>query len=491
MAWAAALYTFSKRVNSTKIPSSGSLHSCTANAPLDVLAPRLRFNLAGGAAANPSAYNYCQVQEFGRYYWIDKWIWEDGLWTAVCSVDPLASWRTQILGSSKYILRAAANSSGTTIVNNTYIDNLYPPQATPDIVEYQQTSPWTGLTDINSGSFVVGIIGLGATRYYAASVAELGSFLSVVLADDFYTHFLNVLGLDTLYPEAKIAVNPIQYISTIRYYPFSISGGSSPTVLPYGPLDLNTVTSGSVSLHPLPTFGNITGSLIWNKMLAAWPEHPEASTRGYWLDNAPWASYHIFFPPWGIIPLDPGIVCSVDQIRASWGVDVKNGLGSLDIFGFTMGAGTSNHISRTMAQIGIDFPVSNIQTPGVGLLSFMGTALGAISNATSNNGNPYFAAAGGISNAVGDAIQGQVPRVSTVAGVGSTAAMYGTPALQAVFYRPAPEDVVENGRPVMAYDTVSHYSGFIKVSDGEIAAPAYPEELNSIASYLTGGVFIE
>lgn len=493
MAFNVSLFQFAKRKNSTAIPGSGTtgqLVSCTANGALDHLRPELRFNFSGGVGNNPTNYNYAYIPSFGRYYYIDKWTCQDGVWIAALSVDALASWRAAIRASSKYILRAHQTAAGADVVNDQYIDTRYPPRSVPTIIEAQKTSPWTGLTDINTGTFVVGIIGLGATRYYAASVSELSSFLSVVLADDFYTHFLNVLGLDTLYPEAKIAVNPIQYISTIRYYPFAISGGAAPAVLPYGPLDLNTVSQNSISLHPLATFGNVTGTLTWNKMLAGWPEHPDASTRGLWLDNSPWASYHVFFPPWGIIPLDPGIVCTVNQIIASWGVDVKTGLGSLDIYGFDGQTGR-NHISRTMAQIGIDFPVSNIQTPGVGLLSFMGTALGAISNATSNNGNPYFAAAGGIANAVGDAIQGQVPRVSTVAGVGSTAAMYGTPALQAVFYRPAPEDIVENGRPVMAYATISSYSGYMVVSDGDISAAATPEELSTISGYLTGGFFNE
>lgn len=489
MAWAAVLYTFSKRVNSTKRPSSGSSYSCTANAPLDVLAPRLRFNLAGGAAANPSAYNYCQVSEFGRYYWIDRWIWEDGLWTAVCSVDPLASWRTQILGSTKYILRAAADSGGTAIVNNDYIDNRYPAQSKPDVVEYTKTSPWTGLTDASNGSFVVGIVGKGSTRYYKASVAEMETFLSIILDDAFYSRVLNVLGLDTLYPEAKIAINPLQYISAIRYYPFSITGDFPLAATPFGPVTLSSTSPDNVHLHPLPTLGNITGSLIWTQPMVPAQLHPDAGTRGWWLNNAPWSNYHLFFPPWGIIPLDPGIMCTTQSITAQWGVDVKTGGAALDIYGFTSAQGRV-HLCRSMAQLGIDFPVANIQTPGYGLVSFMATALGA-AGSVAGGSDPYLATAGGIAHAVGDAIAGQIPRLSMISSVGSTVALYGTPALQAVYYRPAPEDRVENGRPIMAYDTVSNYSGYIEVSDGEISAPAYPEELNSIASYMTGGVFIE
>ena len=491
MAWTAVLYTFSKRINSSKLPSGGASYSCTSNEPLDVLAPRLRFNLPGGATANPSAYNYCYVQSFGRYYWIDKWIFVDGLWTAQCSVDPLASWRSEIRGSTKYILRAAAYANGNPVTNGYYIDNKYPSKSEPDIIDFTQSTPWVGLANTSNSYFIIGIIGKGATRYYGASLANMANLLNIVLDDNFYTEFLNVLGLSTLYPEAKIAVNPLQYISSIRWYPFPIPGSWLTDPVPYGPITIPMVGTGSVQLSPLPTMTPITGTITWNKMTLVNFGHPDAAARGAWLNNAPWSSYHLFVPPWGIIPLDSGVVCGVDQIKAAWSVDVASGLGVLDVYGFVAGDGYTVHLCRAVSQIGVDFPVANIQTPGYGLASFMSTVLGVAGSVMSGKGDPYLAAAGGIANAVGDAIAGQVPRLSMVSSVGSSSALYGTPALQAVYYRPAPEDIAENGRPVMQLATVSDYSGFMQVSDGEVAAAAYPEELNAISGYLTGGWFNE
>lgn len=47
---------------------------------------------------NPSSYNYCYIQEFGRYYFItDITSVRNGLWRIDCSVDVLMSFRTQIL----------------------------------------------------------------------------------------------------------------------------------------------------------------------------------------------------------------------------------------------------------------------------------------------------------------------------------------------------------------------------------------------------------
>lgn len=492
MAFTATLYTFAKRKNSTAIPSGGTDTTCTANAELDHLRPELKFNFTGGVGNNPTAYNYCRIPAFGRYYYIDKWSCVDGVWVASLSVDAMASWRQQIKNSNKYILRAHKLASGADVTNNLYLDNRYPSRAEPVVNDYIKTSPWEGLSDGTKITFVIGIIGKGSTKYYSATVAELEHFLDVILADDFYTRFLNVLGLDTLYPEAKIAVNPLQYISTIRLYPFQFGGDWPPTSIPYGPIVLTGPTGAdTIHLHPLPSLVTINGTLTWKRSpLELNIQHPDADTRGLWLNASPWSSYHIFFPPWGIVPLDAGIVHACGTISANYRLDIKTGSATLDIIGFSSGSSGYHHLGRLIAQLGVDFPVANIQTPGYGLASFMATALGAASS-IHGGADPYLATAGGIASAVGDAIAGQVPRVSMISNVGSSAELNGNPTFQACYYRPAPEDIAENGRPVMQYAQVSSYQGYMEVSDGDISAAATPDELSTIAGYLTGGFFNE
>lgn len=495
MAFSVSLFQFAKRKNSTAIPGSGTTGqsvSCTANGALDHLRPELRFNFSGGVGNNPTNYNYAYIPAFGRYYYIDKWTCQDGVWIAALSVDALASWRTAIRASSKYILRAHKTAAGADVVNNVYLDNRYPAKAEPVIEDYTKTTPWSGLSSTSDISFVVGIVGTGATRYYSASVSEMEHFLSIVLADGFYSRFLNILGLDTLYPEAKIAINPLQYISTIRVYPFTITGGFPESHIPYGPVQLGGPgQTDDVHLHPLPSMGRITGTLTWNRSPAELNiQHPQAATRGSWLNAAPWSTYHIFFPPWGIVPLDSGVVHACGTISATWGVDIKSGSASLDIIGFSSGSQGFHHLGRMIAQLGIDFPVANIQTAGYGIVSALSTVLGAASS-VAGGANPYLAAAGGIATAVGDAIQGQIPRMSMISSVGSTAALFGTPTFQCCYRLAADEDLPENGRPVMAYATISSYSGYMVVSDGDISAAATPEELSTISGYLTGGFFNE
>ena len=116
-------YTFSKRINSTAQPTGGTLHTVTLKTPSSVMTPTI--SLVWSGSGSPAAYNYAYISDYGRYYWVSNWTFSDRQWTATLNVDVLASYKTQIGGSSKYILRAADSSawSGSLEV----LDTSYPP----------------------------------------------------------------------------------------------------------------------------------------------------------------------------------------------------------------------------------------------------------------------------------------------------------------------------------------------------------------------------
>ena len=57
-----------------------------------ILSPEIKIE----SAANLSAYNYCYIPEFGRYYFAEFKIIRTGLWTVSCSVDVLMSYKDGI-----------------------------------------------------------------------------------------------------------------------------------------------------------------------------------------------------------------------------------------------------------------------------------------------------------------------------------------------------------------------------------------------------------
>ena len=119
MAFRVNLFKFSKRSNSTLRPSgTGTAADCEVHEPVNIMAPVMKFNLS-----SPITYNYMYVQTWDRYYWIDSWTYNNGIWDATCSIDPLASWRNSIGNMTEYVLRSAYN------FDSEIMDTTYPLQA--------------------------------------------------------------------------------------------------------------------------------------------------------------------------------------------------------------------------------------------------------------------------------------------------------------------------------------------------------------------------
>lgn len=84
-------FSFSKKMNSTSQPSGGLVTSCDLKRGTDVLNPQIIIN-----RRDMSNYNYAYIPAFSRYYWINNWSVDGGLWYGALSVDALASWKAEI-----------------------------------------------------------------------------------------------------------------------------------------------------------------------------------------------------------------------------------------------------------------------------------------------------------------------------------------------------------------------------------------------------------
>ena len=100
------LYTISKRKNSTGLPT-GSPYTitCVLKENTDVLSPSFLLQ------DKPTlAYNYLEWQ--GLYYWINDITYEtNNLWRIDCSIDVLASYRTDILATSCFLEYASGGNT--------------------------------------------------------------------------------------------------------------------------------------------------------------------------------------------------------------------------------------------------------------------------------------------------------------------------------------------------------------------------------------------
>ena len=97
---------FAKKENSTKQPASGTLTLGVQGVfkePCSVLNPVLRIERFALDAV-PYDYNYARYVDGNRYYFIEDWVWADGLWEVHMKEDVLATFKTAIGNQSEYVL---------------------------------------------------------------------------------------------------------------------------------------------------------------------------------------------------------------------------------------------------------------------------------------------------------------------------------------------------------------------------------------------------
>lgn len=501
MAFNVSFYQFSKRQNSTATPTgSGQTFACLANEPLNVLEPVIRLELAYTTSIPISVYNYARIPNFERWYWVTGWTLVDGLWEARLRVDPLASWKTQIGSNSCYVYRSSYS------YDLNVIDTMYPTVNRVRKLQISVPKIWTvggqnaAGQAADTGVYVLGIAGTNGTRFYAFDPAYLRTFLAYIFSNTFYEQVLGTFGAQE-YPEAKVAVNPMQFITSAYYVPiglidagyWGIRHEDAINHIPVGPVMVPPAADFSNQrCYPLPD--NATSASIFDIDTTAGDfQHPQADERGRWLNLAPYTSYRLFYPPFGLIELDPAEINSHDNLRIRVTLDARCCQVMLEVQVYDTAANIRT-IYRCTGSFGVQIPVSNVIQPGTGTLQPLLTAGagilgGAASMASGSIGGGLLAMAQGVEGAVGQAVQGQIPHLSTMGGPGSTAAMDGTPKLYVTQWYMANDDLAGRGRPLMAVRQLSGIPGYIQADADELSVACTETELEEIRAAVSGGFF--
>ena len=455
------LYAFSKEVNSTKQPSgSGTTYQCQSNASFDIIAPRLPLNI--GAAANPTGYNYCKVPAWNRYYWINRWAFEGGLWVAYCSVDPLASWKTQIGLTSAYVLRSAYASDGR------IPDHMYPTKSAPTVIDVAITKDWADADlDYSEGRFVVGTIGTnGATTYAALTPAEFVQFATKAFTDVYDAAKVGQTWM------TKAIFDPMQYLSSVTWFPFDLTGASGRAQDIY----LGYWFTGIRGLA-LQTTREYTHTVTL-------PKHPQRGSRGSFLDAAPYSNYILDLRPFGRIELKSDLLAGSSTITISYIVDWISGQAILRV---SNSSGVP--IAVQQAQLGVTVQISQV------LRDYIGGALGMVGAGLQTglslvSGNIPGAIAG-VSSAIGNAVNTMQPDVTTSGLNSGFSSLEGSWHLIGTFYELAAEDNAHRGRPLCQVRQLSTLPGYQICTDTDVSLPATRAEIDAIRGYLESGYYFE
>lgn len=450
------LYRIGKKLNSTRLPSGTPLSlQCLAKSKLDIINPIIYIS-----HSNPTEFNYARIEILDRYYFINKWSYSEGLWYAELNVDVLASFKSGIGGNNEYIIRSS-NS-----YNLDLVDNFYPTKSATAIVRDTIDSDW----DIANGSYIVTIIGQGLSTHYLIYEDDLNGLFRYLFSDD----YLDALypSWHTLMPELRTQVNPLQYISSIKWIPFRVTFSNIVTQIPVGyvmcPCDAMLIPANSIR------------TIVDNFTLQ---RHPQES-RGRYLNKSPYTTYTLFYPPFGLIELDSDIMANSSTLRLAVEVDMRVGKATLTV-SVDEDFNRFKVVTWLHSDLSVEVEFSQIVRSAPSMLSVIKPitqllALNPVGSITASIG------------AIGDGTSAMTPSAKSYGSDGARNSFGNSITMIYTFKEIAQEDLANNGRPLCERRNIGNTGGYMIIDKPiPVITGATENELNMIIDFMKGGFYYE
>lgn len=477
MSFNATFYQFSKKKNSTKVPSSGgTTYAIEILEPSTILSPVIRLK-----TSNPVNFNYCRIPTYDRYYFVTDWTSDHNTWIAHLSVDVLATWKTDILNSSQYVLRSASKT------NLSIPDSVYPVTSKRTVQSLYVDNP-IRLTSGTKVDYVLGVLNFDGTsnskingiQYLVLTESQMQSFIYSMLTQDYYgiDSALTLLGFNSALMHALI--NPAQYIVESYILPHSAMGSiniSEPKLGPWALPNVDACKAISDGYSYNTTTFSGTAFVI--------PAHPQTQTHGIYLNSTPYSHHVLHAGPFGDIPLDFVPAETQPTIKYSIKMDFKGNCQLL------LMDNDLNILVSSYANASVPIPIIATSDKSMQGISAIGSE---ISSGITSFGMSLASSSGRLTNALVDFIP-SIDSSGINAGVLSINQEW---FLTSEFYDVA-GNVVEGGgiatnivgSPLCEAVLLSTLSGYCLCDQVAISLPAYEQEIDQIISYLSSGFFIE
>lgn len=500
---------FYKKKNSTKRPVVGGLVDRqivqgNLKEPCSILHPVVSFQAPIQTNMHDDFFRYAYIPAFSRYYWVKDWTWNNGLWVCSMEVDVLATYRGDIGEQTEYILRT---DSSTSDFNGAISDRMYPATTDFDVQNVAYTTPYGIGDSISNGTYVVGIIAgantategsVGAVAYYAMTVTEFSKLRQVLFGEEGLEDMglIEIIQSVATWKETdmtenifKTMYNPYQYIVSCTWFPVGKTDmvGAQQTGIKVGWWMYDSLSGKKLT--------QFTGVFNWGTQHV--PNHPQAPTRGKYLNYAPYTKVTLW-GKFGSIPIDTSYIEVGDYVTVLDTVDFITGQCLTQVFVSDNPQATGRvQINKTeymlgvpiqLAQIGRDYlgAVTSAVDAGVkaaegGVRGFLaGGAVGAVVGAIGSAGG-----------AIANTIETAMPQMMTSGINGSFISIGVGTIMTVIHYVIVDEDIAHKGRPLCEMRRIDTLTGFVLCGDGEIDLNAYDEEREAVSRFLLTGFFWE
>lgn len=465
---------FSKRKNSTKIPSGlGTEIDVYLKEDSSIDNPSIVLK------GNATNIDYAYIQTFGKYYFVGSPIMlTNGTTQYDLEEDVLATHKSDI-GSTKAFIAYSSTGYDADI-----IDSRITVKTTKTIVKHEVTPTIfddTGCYILTVANTVGGVNGF-CTSYVCtkATIQACASFLMGLDIDDrliksIYNPFDSIISCIWL----PLNCNTIQtsYCSAAEHVRFGDlicdGNGGRPTINSF-PLSV-----------PLYTSIELIGAFS--------PVYDDFRTV------QPYTTYSLYIPYYGLIDLNASDVRNVvDNLNICFAVDIATGDMTVGINALAI----PGWIQTITCNIGVNCPIAQTSTNTTGTLASIGGTAGGVAGAV----------IAGVSGNVPGAIVGSMGALFSAANTALSYCQRGMSVRGGVNGRSMvplgknfvlievaqdtedPDDldyIAKYGRPVGIVDTISSYSGYVQCENASIDIAGDNYERDSINSYLNSGFYYE
>lgn len=470
----ATIYHFSKDNRSTARPTGGtSITGIVFKENTSRENPILKITKE--ALNNDYEWNYINI--LGNYYYINDIVFlNNDIFELHCSIDVLATYKTEIEASTQYIVRSthAADKNG-------FIpDNAYP-MTNNFSTEHTIAGDHTWF-NANMGTAVIGVLGPNAgdtTTYYEMSTSALESLIVALYGID-VTQQLSIatieLGL------LKTLYDPIKYMTSCILLPYTFSGTGNTTTIHTGYIDLAT---GSVPVRKI----NSNEDRVFTATIS-YSNHTQAATRGNYLNNSPYTQRLLTVMPFGTFNID----CSKlndyqNKIRLQATTNKSDGNTILEVYTIPNStSGIHNTLFWSNAQLGVHVPLYQSDSIFKQTFSLLGQQTSVVSSALTGN---FAAIPGSCAQWINTVNTAHAPEVHMVGGSSGSfiVTSNNVPTLDSTFYEVVP---IDNNLGYMVCDNkvLGNMSGFNICQNSRIALNAPSVDIEAVKNYMNSGIII-
>ena len=487
-------YNLTKRENSTLRPSGAyTEYECFLKSDTSVINPDILIDFADQQNPQPHvSFNYAYIPDFGRYYFIaDQRSVSGLLWEYSLNCDVLATYKTQIGNYNFYILRSS------NVFNGRVIDTYYPVLTQFTQTIKQLATPWPHETidgaipeyiSVTKGCFIIGVVGIpqasgygnyGSIKYLAVKYSQMNTLIQQ-LTDNTIISSNGFDVNDASLSLQKSLINPLSYIKSCQWVPFDYDDVTG--------TEMSTVTIWTWSLN-IPC-KLVTGlPMMFSRSEFTIDPHPQAQSRGWYLNASPYTQLELYYPPFGMISLDTMELIDTVKIRLEVSTDLITGAGRLEVWTDKNNLRT-RLLHKLNTQIGVPIQLSEV---GYDYSNVKASLIGIGAEAINSFASAVMPS--GLSSAVsqiGNAANAMRTHVSSVGGNGNFSDLNGRIELIETYYSIAVEDINDVGRPLCEIRRPSDIPGFILIRNGDMPLPnGLLGEHDKIKAYLESGFYYE